>query len=141
MFPFILNPYIDEPPNYLTVLDCRSHPGSPISRRQSIGDGATHHDILNFSLTRGSENVADTLVVRHHVRACHFTGLSTAIVKLLLADLLDLQDERRFALGIAALELPAREQTIRTMEEVLEARAEWALDEGGEKKKDEGQKT
>lgn len=87
--------------------------------------------------------MADTLIVRHHVRACHFRGLSTAIVQLLLADLLDLQDERMFALDVAALELPAREQTIQTMEEVLAAREEWAVDvddddgskkEGGEVK-------
>jgi hypothetical protein len=56
---------------------------------------------------------------------------------LLLADLLDLQDERRFALDVAGLELPAREDTIRTMEEVLEERERWAVDDGvkgGEKK-------
>jgi hypothetical protein len=48
-----------------------------------------------------------------------------------------LQDERRFALDVAGYELPAREDTIRTMEEVLEEREKWAVDDGvkgGEKK-------
>ena len=53
---------------------------------------------------------------------------------LLLADLLDLQDERRFALdGVVGFELLAREDTIRTMEEVLEARERWAVEEEGVK--------
>jgi hypothetical protein len=135
MFLVPLHPHLIIPNP--SILDLRSHPGTDFGARQSIGDGATHHDILNFSLTRGGENVADTLVIRHHVRACHFKGLSTAIIMLLLADLLDLQDERRFALDVAGYELPAREDTIRTMEEVLEEREKWAVDDGvkgGEKK-------
>jgi hypothetical protein len=130
MFPPILGP-----PFYpTTVLDLRTRPGTDFGAHQSIGDGATHHDILNFSLTRGSENVADTLVIRHHVRPCHFKGLSTAIVMLLLADLLDLQDERRFALDVVVgFELLARGDTIRTMEEVLEERERWAAVEEGTK--------
>jgi hypothetical protein len=132
MFPPILGP-----PFYpTTALDLRTHPGTDFGARQTIGDGATHHDILNFSLTRGSENVADTLVVRHHVRACQLKGLSTAIIKLLLADLLNLQDERRFALDVVGFELLAREDSIRTMEEVLEGREVWAEGGEGEGKKD-----
>jgi hypothetical protein len=136
IFPFLFNPYLDDPTNYTTnyttTLDRRTHPGTDFGKRQAIGDGATHHDILNFSLTKGSENTADTLIVRHHVRACHFRGLSTAIVMLLLADLLDLQDERRLISGVVRGEMLARGGTIRTMEEVLDARAEWSVDDGGE---------
>ena len=74
------------------------------------------------------------------MRAAHFKGLSTPILKLLLADLLDLQDERKMALDVAVLELTAREHTIWTLE-VLEAREEWIGEEsgsgaGGEKKEE-----
>ena len=51
----------------------------------------------------------------------HFHGLSTATLKRLLADLLDLQDERERAVEVAVLELPVREHTIWTLEEVLQA--------------------
>jgi hypothetical protein len=144
-----IDPLRDDPSTFHSILDRRPPPHIPIPEtHKTLGDGLTHHDILNFSLTSADEPTPEVLILKHHVRASYFRDMPTPTLMRLLADVLDLQDERRFALDVAVFELPAREHTIWTMEEVLEARGEWDVDgdggddggrkEGGEKNDDEG---
>jgi len=129
-----IDPLRDDPSTFHSILDRSRPPHIPIPEtHKTIGDGLTHHDILDFSLTSANEEpTAEVLILEHHVRAYHFKDMPTPTLMRLLADLLDLQDERRFALDVGVYELPARDHTILTMEAVLEARAEW-FGEGREK--------
>lgn len=114
-------PNFDDPSTFYSVLDCRVYPQLAILNPAVLGEGPTHHDIINFSL-------AD------------LEDVPMAILKRLMRVLINLQDERDLAADVAVFELPAREHTVWSLEEVLDARGELFVDagkgKGDEKEKD-----
>lgn len=136
--PIALMPHPVPFGGWTSSLDRRTNPGSMFGDHQTIGNGLAHEDIISFSLTDDKDPSDCTLTIRHHVKPCCFQKLETKKLKMLLAELYDLQSSRVGAFDAAPRELPERQHTITTLEEVLKARNTWLeSDDDDDKDKDE----
>lgn len=128
----VTHPLMFAPPT--TMTEGRKNPRSFYGRKVLFGNGANHHDLISFSLENDTK--ADTLVIRHHVKAKYFEDLELAKLKDLLEELDRIQQDRIGMWDQGPEEIEMRQMTIDTLKDVIKAK-NWAADSDDDDKDDE----